>query len=255
MVEAEFLSAQYPRANMVAHVAREPWVSLATTAECRRRTHATGQAESTQDAKRLDLSCFLHFRTRLRLHDDAREWGTLVTERFLKELTRGNISRLSSTGAPHVRLRPPAAPSRVTRLAQSAPEIPESLFLTRTGSALNRKEAFAIFQRMARQANAHPRRRSTYMHPLACFGICGLAKSSTRKECTTRPRSPATAATATSGATSSLMPKARRTPSTSLTKRQRTAAEDFLLGADDACMDAPEYGHPPNEAVLAAFLT
>ena len=128
MVEAEFLSAQYPRANMVAQVARKPWVSLATPAECRRRTHATGQAESTQDAKRLDLSCFLHFRTRMCGHDDAREWGTLVTEAFLKELARGNISRLSSTGAPHVRPRPPAAPSCVTRLGQSALEIPGSPF-------------------------------------------------------------------------------------------------------------------------------
>jgi integrase/recombinase XerD len=34
-------------------------------------------------------------------------------------------------------------------------ETPGPLFPTRTGKALNRKEAFVILQRMARQANAH----------------------------------------------------------------------------------------------------
>jgi integrase/recombinase XerD len=34
-------------------------------------------------------------------------------------------------------------------------EVPGPLFPTRTGKALNRKEAFAILQRIARQANAH----------------------------------------------------------------------------------------------------
>jgi hypothetical protein len=108
MVEGEFVSAQYPRANMVAHVA--------------------GQAESTQDAERRHLRCFLHSRKPMSGQDDARGWHTSVAEAFLKELARGNISRLSSTGAPHVRPRPPAAPSCVTRLGQSALEIPGSPF-------------------------------------------------------------------------------------------------------------------------------
>jgi hypothetical protein len=93
------------------------------------------------------------------------------------------------------------------------------------------------------------------MSPLAFFGICSLAKSPTRKGCTTRSRPAATAATGTSGAMRSLMPEAWRTPLTSLTKRQRNATENFLLGADDAGMNTPEYGQLPNEAVLAASLT
>jgi hypothetical protein len=233
--------------GMAARVLWAPRSSLPTLAGRHRRTHAAGQVESTQDAKRPDLSCFLHLSTQMSGHDDARAWDTLVTEAFLKGLARSNIPRLFSAGAPRVRPRPPAAPCRVTRLAQPAGGNPGQLALTRTGNALNRKEAFAILLRLARQANAISRRGSTYMYPLACFGICSLAKSLTRKECTTRWRSPATTTTAISNARS-LMSKAWWTPSRSLTKRHGNATEDLLFGADDARMNTP------NEAVLAASL-
>jgi hypothetical protein len=100
MTKGKLLSQQHPGPNMVARIARDPQTRLMTLAERYHRTHVSGQAESTQDAKRRDLTCFLHFYTQMYGHDDAREWDTSMTEAFVKGLAGGNIARLSTAGPP-----------------------------------------------------------------------------------------------------------------------------------------------------------
>jgi hypothetical protein len=106
MVEGEFLSAQYSRANVVARVARQPWMSLATLAECHRRTNVSGQAEGTQDAERPDLRCLRRFPTQLYRHKEA--FGIL--QRMLRQ------ANIHPTGGAHpclARILPHMLPRKV----------------------------------------------------------------------------------------------------------------------------------------------
>ena len=100
MWEETLLPAKNPGYNGVASVARDPHTSLTALAERYFLTQVAGQAEGTQDAKRRDLACYLHFYTQRYRHDDARQWYKAVTEAFVKELARGQVPRPSKLGKP-----------------------------------------------------------------------------------------------------------------------------------------------------------
>jgi site-specific recombinase XerD len=91
------LPAENPGYNGIA---RAPHTSLAGLAERYLLTQVASQAESTQDAKRRDLTCFLHFYTQRYGHDNARAWYMSVTEAFVKELAGGQVPRPSTRGEP-----------------------------------------------------------------------------------------------------------------------------------------------------------
>jgi integrase/recombinase XerD len=112
MAKEELIPAQNPGHNMGARVARGQHTHLTALAERYFLTQAAGQAEGTQDAKRRDLACFLHFYTQLYGHDDAREWYKSVTEAFVKELARGHVPRPSTTGAPQPKRLSPSTIAR-----------------------------------------------------------------------------------------------------------------------------------------------
>jgi integrase/recombinase XerD len=112
MAKEALIPAQNPGHNVVARGARDQYPSLTTLAERYFLTQVAGQADGTQDAKRRDLACFLHFYTRLYGHDDAREWYTSVTEAFVKELAHGHVPRPSTTGAPQPKRLSPSTMAR-----------------------------------------------------------------------------------------------------------------------------------------------
>ena len=75
-----------------------------------------------------------------------------------------------------------------------------ALFLTRSGRRLSRREAAAIIQRIAAQANAHlPEEEKIDVSPTCC-GIRSCGSSPRPRACSTPRRPPATSPTATSGA-------------------------------------------------------
>jgi hypothetical protein len=63
MANGELLPAKNLGHNVVARVDRDPHTSLTALAERYFLPQVAGQAEGTQDAKRRDLACFLHFYT------------------------------------------------------------------------------------------------------------------------------------------------------------------------------------------------
>lgn len=92
-------------------------------------------------------------------------------------------------------------------LASRADDAP-TLFSTRSGRKLLRREAAAIIRRIAAQANAPlPEAEKSRCRRTYC-GICSCASLPRPRACSTPERPPATRATATSGATSS--PTTRR---------------------------------------------
>ncbi|HEX2278744.1 MAG TPA: hypothetical protein VHN13_16730 [Candidatus Tectomicrobia bacterium] len=99
------LPAENPGYNGIA---RDPHTSLAGLAERYLLTQVASQAESTQDAKRRDLTCFLHFYTQRYGHDNARAWYMSVTEAFVKELAGGQVPRPQRGASQH----PSASPGR-----------------------------------------------------------------------------------------------------------------------------------------------
>jgi hypothetical protein len=74
MWKKALLPAKNPGHHGVARGTRDPHISVTALAERYFLTQVSGQAEDTQDAKRRDFACFLHFYTQVCGHDDAREW-------------------------------------------------------------------------------------------------------------------------------------------------------------------------------------
>jgi site-specific recombinase XerD len=106
------LPGKNPGHHGVPRVARDPHTSLTALAERYFRRQVAGQAVGTQDAKRRDLACFLHFYTQLYGHDDAREWDTSVTEAFVKAPTEAQVTRPSKRGEPTPKRLSPSTISR-----------------------------------------------------------------------------------------------------------------------------------------------
>src|SRR5262245_21770009 len=112
MWKEALLPAENPGQHSVARVGWDLHTSLTALAERYFLTQVAGQAEGTQDAKRRDLACFLHFYTLLYGHDDAREWYQSVTEAFVQELASGHVPRPSNRGEPIPKCLSPATVAR-----------------------------------------------------------------------------------------------------------------------------------------------
>ena len=126
---------------------------------------AAGHSQATLEAKRRDLQRFLSFYQNLYKHDRPEEWFVSVTKAFLKALQKEaglDRDQYSRKGFARVQVKGGAvgsschcigtrAKSSMTgwRRARMRP-LP---FITRTGRRLSRREAAAIIQRMAAQAN------------------------------------------------------------------------------------------------------